>query len=544
MRSRTISMLLGRACLALGLLLAWVGGAGAVEYSLTAKVGSMTLPDGETVPVWGFALGNGPVTVPGPRLVVPPGEGLTINLKNLLGVPVSLVIPGQKLPDNNTGPVWSDWPNETTTWSGSRPTGNHSARVRSFVHEVAPGQTGTYTWGSFKEGAFLYQSGTNPAQQVQMGLYGAVVKNFDEDQAYADSDTTFDKEILLVYSALDPAMNQAIASGQFGPGKAVPNTRDYKAKYFLINGKAWPDPAQERINGCTEILPGEDVLLRFLNAGYQTFVPVFLGPYLTLRAEDGNLYPFPKEQYSLELAAGRSVDAWLNPSAEGSITFYDGRVHLTNAGAPTPGGLIAKLQVGGLGADSQPPVVSGLSASPNPTAGASTVNLSGLTSDVATGCSPILGAEYWIGSTDPGPGNATPMNAVDGAFDSAEELIQATVDVSGLTNGLYTVWARAQDATGWGPAASVQLQVGPPETITIYKNTYNRLKRTLKVFARSTASAASVTLTAVGFGDLVYRPAMNDYLGKFRPVASKPGTVTVVSTGGGSDTKPVPYKAP
>lgn len=544
MQSRTISLILGRACLALSLLPAWAGGAAAIEYSLTAKPGSITLPDGEAVPIWGFAIGNGPVTVPGPKLVVPQGEGLTIHLTNLLPVPVSVVIPGQKLPDNNTGPVWTDWPNETTTWSGSRPAGNYTARVRSFVHEVAPGQTGTYVWSSFKEGAFLYQSGTNPAMQVQMGLYGAVIKNFDVGQAYGDPTTGFDKEVVLVYSALDPAMNKAIASGQFGPGKAVPNTRDYQAKYFLINGKAWPDPAQERINRCTEILPEENVLLRFLNAGYKTFVPIFLGPYVTLRAEDGNLYPFPKEQYSLELAAGRSVDVWLTPQVQGSITLYDGRGHLTNAGAPTPGGLIAKLQVGTLAADSQAPVVTGLSVSPNPTGGASTVALSAVASDLSTGCSNIQAAEYWIGSTDPGQGYATPMDAADGAFDSAEEALQATIDVSGLPNGLHTVWVRARDATGWGNPSSLELQVGPPETVSIYRAKYGRRTRVLRVFARSTAAPGSVTLTAVGFGELVYRPRRNDYLGRFRGVASKPAKVTVVSTGGGSDTKPVPYRAP
>ena len=544
MRSRTISMLFGRACLALGLLLAWAGGAGAAEFSLTAKAGSLTLPDGQTVPIWGFALGNAPATLPGPKLVVPPGEGLTIHLTNLLSVPISLVIPGQKLPDDNAGPVWTDWPDETTTWSGSRPAGNYTARVRSFTHEVPPGETRTYTWSTFKEGAFLYQSGTNPAAQVQMGLYGAVVKNFDTGQAYSDPDTGFDKEVLLLYSAIDPVMNQAIFSGQFGPGKAVPNTRDYAAKYFLINGKAWPDPAQACINGCTEILAGQDVLLRFLNGGYQTFVPVFLGPYVTLRAEDGNLYPFPREQYSMELGAGRSVDAWLSPGSDGAITLYDGRLHLTNAGDPNPGGLIARLQVGALGPDTQHPQVTNLFATPNPTGGAATVALTGTATDVATGCSAIQAAEYWIGSTDPGPGSGTPMSAADGAFDSAEESIQATVDVSSLSNGVHTVWVRAMDSTGWGTASSLQLQVGPPETVTIYKTRYSKLRKTLRVFARSTATAGSVTLTAVGFGDLAYRAAKNDYFGKFRPVASKPAAVTVVSTGGGTDTKPVPYTAP
>ncbi|MGQ9857440.1 MAG: hypothetical protein ACUVS3_01975 [Thermodesulfobacteriota bacterium] len=262
--------------------------------------------------------------------------------------------------------------------------------------------------------------------------------------------------------------------------------------------------------------------MRFFNAGYQTFVPVFLGPYLTLRAEDGNIYPFPKEQYSLELAAGRSIDAWLSPSEEGSITFYDGRLHLTNAGAATPGGLAARLQAGALPPDSQTPVTGSLSASPNPTGGASTVSLSGVASDVTTGRSNILRAEYWIGSTDPGPEGATPMSPVDGSFDFPEEVVQATVDVSSLSNGRHTLWVRAMDGTGWGNPSSLQLQVGPPEAVGIYKITYNRSRKILKVFARSTAAPGSVTLTAVGFGDLTYRAIKNDYLGKFKRVAPRP----------------------
>ncbi len=86
--------------------------------------------------------------------------------------------------------------------------------------------------------------------------------------------------------------------------------------------------------------------------------------------------------------------------------------------------------------------------------------LSGVASDIATGCSSIQAAEYWMDSTDPGAGNGTPMAASDGSFDSAEEPIQASVDVSGLPNGVHTIWVRAMDATGWGAASSLQLQLG------------------------------------------------------------------------------------
>jgi FtsP/CotA-like multicopper oxidase with cupredoxin domain len=424
-RSNKVSILLEQACLALGLIVVLGGGASAAEFSLKAKAGSMTLPGGETVPIWGFALGEGPPTVPGPRLTVPPGEGLTVHLTNLLPVPISFVIPGQKLPDNNAGPVWTDWPNDTVTWSGSRPEGNYSARVRSFTHEVPPGETRTYTWSTFEEGAFIYQTGTNPAAQVQMGLYGAVTKNFSASQAYGHPDTIFDKELVLVYSALDPKMNEAIASRRYGPGTSTPNTRDYVPKYFLINGKAWPDRYLAKVSGTTEIFVGDRVLIRLLNAGYHTFVPVFLNAYVTARAEDGQLYPFPRKQYALELAAGRSLDVWLVPSKSETITIYDGRLNLTNAGKPTPGGLYAKIPV-----------------------------------------------------------------------------------------------------------------IGP---LTIYKTRYSQATKTLKVFARTKESPGTVVLTAVGFGDLAYRPSKRDYYGAFSPVPMKPDSVTVVSSAGASDTKPVPF---
>ena len=51
------------------------------------------------------------------------------------------------------------------------------------------------------------------------------------------------------------------------------------------------------------------------------------------------------------------------------------------------------------------------------TQGAATVTLSGTLSDAA---SPVVAGEWFIGA-DPGPGNATPLLAADGAFDSATE---------------------------------------------------------------------------------------------------------------------------
>ena len=74
------------------------GNAAAVTYNLVAMPFFKTMPDGASVAMWGYALdGASPVpSVPGPALVVPPGDtSLTVNLRNTLPEPASVVIPGQ-----------------------------------------------------------------------------------------------------------------------------------------------------------------------------------------------------------------------------------------------------------------------------------------------------------------------------------------------------------------------------------------------------------------------------------------------------------------
>ena len=71
-------------------------------------------------------------------------------------------------------------------------------RVTAFTHEAPAGGTATYTWNNLKSGTFLYQSGSHPAKQVHMGLYGAL-----QVGTYAGTD----RDILLLYSEIDPALH-------------------------------------------------------------------------------------------------------------------------------------------------------------------------------------------------------------------------------------------------------------------------------------------------------------------------------------------------
>ena len=81
--------------LAAAALLLAVEPAMGVTVNLTAGPVTVTVA-GNPVPMWGFGLDANPPTVPGPAIVVPPGDtSLTINLTNNLPEPVSIVIPGQ-----------------------------------------------------------------------------------------------------------------------------------------------------------------------------------------------------------------------------------------------------------------------------------------------------------------------------------------------------------------------------------------------------------------------------------------------------------------
>ena len=126
---------------------------------------------------------------------------------------------------------------------------NYPDRVRSFAAEAAPGGgTAHYTWPNLRGGTYLYQSGTQPQVQVQMGLYGACTKDYAAGQAY--SGVPYTTDVMLLYSEVDPALHAAVVGGNYGPGKPVTSTMEYEPKYFLVNGvglsRSGHDPAQRR----------------------------------------------------------------------------------------------------------------------------------------------------------------------------------------------------------------------------------------------------------------------------------------------------------
>ncbi|MBW8307099.1 MAG: putative Ig domain-containing protein [Thiobacillus sp.] len=353
-------------------LVAVAAPASAVEFWLRAETLNVTMPGSATpIPMWGYASCTdgtfttcAAATVPGPALTVLPGDPvLTIHLRNTLPADTSIVIPSQTAAMT---PVWDDGS------SGPRPSA--SARVRSFTHETPAGAADytDYTWSSMKPGTYLYHSGTHPQVQVQMGLYGGVSKDAATGEAYAG--VAYDNELMLLYSEIDPRLHEAVANGTYGTS-AAPSTPEcpadiqgnpgqltsalcYQPQYFLINGKPFEvnDPPLPPL---ATLAAGERTLLRFLNAGLQTHVPVINGIYMQMIAEDGNPYPWPanpRQQYSVLLPAAKTVDAIITP-AEGTYPVFDRRLNLVNA-ASQDGGMLAFLEVTGGATNAAPSITS------------------------------------------------------------------------------------------------------------------------------------------------------------------------------------------
>ena len=330
-------------------------GAATAQVALTAKATSTTLPDGQTVPMWGLfctpsttatvsgggtcasvnpAAGAGTTSWAPPLITVQAGGTLTVTLTNSLKVPTSLVIVGQLGAGLGASPTRAPSPVHTTqdtTWpiAAAGPTytpPTQSDRVQSFATEVAAGATttaGALTWTGLKAGTYLLESGTHPSIQGPMGLYGIVVvtdTTASPATAYPAAGTLaavkYDSDVPLLLSEIDPVQNSAVAtavgkpgfsettvwSGQPGgcadPASATylacyPPAVNYDPRYYLINGVSFDrtQPATSNFGTNIKTDSAGNVLLRFVNAGLRMHVPSVVGANMTLIAEDGNVLP-------------------------------------------------------------------------------------------------------------------------------------------------------------------------------------------------------------------------------------------------------------
>ncbi|MEP7034159.1 MAG: multicopper oxidase domain-containing protein [Actinomycetota bacterium] len=216
------------------------GGATSPIFNLTTKTGYISLPDGNTAFMWGYSSGFGPFQHPGPVLCVNAGDTVTVILHNTLPEKTSIAFPGQsKVLANGT----SAQP-EFDPPAGIPPTSKMTSLTNT---AAAGGGTMTYSFVASNPGTFLYESGTNPEKQVRMGLFGALIVRPSAVPAggtapasqygYNRADSQFNpsEEFMVMLSEIDPYQHQAVENN-----KAF-NMNNYHPRYWLINGRGFPD---------------------------------------------------------------------------------------------------------------------------------------------------------------------------------------------------------------------------------------------------------------------------------------------------------------
>src|SRR6266849_2589594 len=216
MRMNNFKAILKAATLGVAALLLTAGASFAQQVvNLTAAPTTTTLPDGTTVPMWGYFCGTAAATNVAPVatcaalnpasvstaatvpstwspvvITVPTGQILQINLTNSLtfgatSLPTSLTIVGQLGGGLGTTATSTLSPDHSlaqqVTWPIAAPGAANTppaqgSRVQSFSTEVAAGATTALIFGTatnpLRPGTYLIESGTHPSIQGPMGLYG------------------------------------------------------------------------------------------------------------------------------------------------------------------------------------------------------------------------------------------------------------------------------------------------------------------------------------------------------------------------------------
>ncbi|PKM82472.1 MAG: copper oxidase [Firmicutes bacterium HGW-Firmicutes-14] len=293
------------------------------NINLWVTDGYISIPDGNSIYIWGYTDAAGKrAQVPGPRIVVNQGDVVNISITNTLPEATSVVFPGQSGVTADTG-------------SGPQPAGpkydggGNLVSLTDFADY--PGNPGgnpptiTYTFTAHRPGTFIYESGTNPHKQVQMGLYGAIIvrpSDYDpavpaKKTAYGENThTEFDREYLVVVSEIDPVLHQAVEQGKDY------KIRDFLPRYWTMNGRSAPDTMNSDNAGYMPnqpygamimAEPDEKVLIRYAGGGIENHPLHPHGNHTRIVALDGSLLKNGTEDLSYKkftvlVGAGQTYD--------------------------------------------------------------------------------------------------------------------------------------------------------------------------------------------------------------------------------------------
>jgi FtsP/CotA-like multicopper oxidase with cupredoxin domain len=239
--------------------------------------------------------------VPGPTIEAEVGDTLVVELINELSEPTTIHWHGLRVPADMDG-------------------------TESVQRAVEPGESFEYRFVVPDAGTFWYHSHVNETEQLERGLYGALIVR-GPDEPVVDGERVLHLDDLKLDEAGDLA--------PFGDPHEHHAGREGDVR--LVNGEQEPE---------LEIAAGQIERWRIVNAANTRFVRLSIGgrPF-TIVGSDGGLLTAPVEATEVLITPGERVDLAVGPFDEGELIEIEGLPYDRGKGE-TPRERFATLRVG------------------------------------------------------------------------------------------------------------------------------------------------------------------------------------------------------
>ena len=190
----------------------------------------------------------------------------------------------------------------------------------------------TYRFVAPHAGTYMYHCHVDTVLHLEMGMYGTVIirpPDGDDGLAWAGG-PAFDREYIWHLHTFDSSWHSQMVSG--------PRTVRHRPDYFMVNGRdgtaALNDPTS-----AVSAAPGETVLIRLINVGYQPALVELGGLFFDVIASDGRPLPAPLTTDEQLVAPGERYDILFTmPSAAdrtATVDYWDIRLRRTLGQAST-----------------------------------------------------------------------------------------------------------------------------------------------------------------------------------------------------------------
>lgn len=243
-----------------------------VTYNLEANAFLWEIAPGKKIEAWGFNK-----QLPGPTIKAKKGDHLVIKVKNNLNEPTSIHWHGIKLPASMDG-----------TDAVQKP--------------IQPGEEFEYNFVLPDAGTFWYHSHANETEQMERGMYGALIVE-DDSELVTDADRIF-----MIDDMKLTEDHEFKKSGWFIP-RIMERHDGREGDTLLINGKE---------NSEIQVHAGQLERWRLVNASSARFFLLHLdGKPFSIIGTDGGLIEKPKKVTEALITPGERLEILAGPFSEG-----------------------------------------------------------------------------------------------------------------------------------------------------------------------------------------------------------------------------------